>query len=193
MRDEYTVSQGKDFELKLPTNTFNKLFFKPGDAETKKTDPLNFEFEDRQGKPQVIRLKKGQKLLLQDAHQQEMTILTDTMVNNMSKSKKKAIPSNNFERIKKEQKSHHRTKQHKVKEKKEEKQQIPDYFDCPLVPNPAVEIKTFVKPQSAADMDIQQQFDQSKNITELQQAKKVPKLKFFRTPYLTPITFVSKD
>ena len=50
MRDEYTVSQGKDFELKLPTNTFNKLFFKPGDSDTKKSiinnvdpgDPLNF-------------------------------------------------------------------------------------------------------------------------------------------------------
>ena len=73
MREEYTVSQGKDFELKLPNNTFNQLFFKPGDSDTKRSnaapDPLNFEFEDKQGKPHVIRLRKGQKLLLQDAHQ----------------------------------------------------------------------------------------------------------------------------
>ena len=77
-----------------------------------------------------------------------MTILTDTMVKDMSalRSKKKGVGSNNFERIKKEQKSHHRQNQpvSKPRKSEEEKPKIPDYFDCPLVPNPAVEIKTFI-------------------------------------------------
>ena len=87
-----------------------------------------------------------------------MTILTERMVDNMSslKPKKKSVPSNNFDRIKKEQKNHHRATQSVKKHQKvkESKHQIPDYFDCPLVPNPAVEIKAFIKPQSAADMGI---------------------------------------
>ena len=82
MRDEYAVEDGANFDLKLPNNTFNKLF-SPAQNLTEedqqslkmlknfsfvnkldKIDKSKIDIEDGKGKVQRIRLKKGQKLLL---------------------------------------------------------------------------------------------------------------------------------
>lgn len=55
MREEYAIEDGADFDLKLPNNTFNKLFSPPEDEQSMKM-LKNFSFANkdasyRNGKP----------------------------------------------------------------------------------------------------------------------------------------------
>ena len=49
MRDEYAVEDGADFDLKLPTNTFNKLFSPPPEDERSLKMLKNFSFVNKDG------------------------------------------------------------------------------------------------------------------------------------------------
>ena len=65
-----------------------------------------------------------------------------------------------------------------------------------IIPNPNVVLDgKFKSPnnQIFPDLDIQEQFQASKKIHDLRFLKQTRKNKFFNTPFLTPITFVSKD
>ena len=77
MREQYTITKDDRGAMMLPNNTFQKLFSPRDDI----TNPINFQDKaedghqegevdiiNTYGRKKTIRLKEGQKLLLQDPY-----------------------------------------------------------------------------------------------------------------------------